>query len=84
MLVAVPPSAVACTPEPARPGSARNVWPGVSTGLEPLHDRVRVDVGAQPPLLVDVTPAAVAELRPAAGRRSGLSVKATELTVYPV
>ena len=73
----------ACTPTGPGPGSARNVWPGVVDGLEPLHDRVRVHVEAQPPLLVDVTPAAVAELGLRPGSPVWLSVKATEVEVYP-
>jgi molybdate transport system ATP-binding protein len=83
VLVAVPPSAVSLHLERPGPGSARNVWSGVVDGLEPLHDRVRVHVRAQPPLLVDVTPAAVAELGLRPGSAVWLSVKATEVEVYP-
>ncbi len=82
VLVAVAPSAVSL--HSARPpsGSARNVWEGVVDGLESLHDRVRVHVDAAPSVLVDVTPAAVADLRLGPGSRVWLSVKATEVEVY--
>ena len=48
-----------------------------------LADRVRLDLAGRPPALVDVTPAAVAELALAPGREVWLSLKATELEVYP-
>jgi molybdate transport system ATP-binding protein len=83
VLVAVPPSAVSLLTTEPGPGSARNVWPGVVDGLEPLHDRVRVHVEARPSLLVDVTAAAVAELGLRPGSTVWLSVKATEVEVYP-
>ncbi len=83
VLVAVPPQAVSLHAEHPVPGSARNVWSGVVDGLEPLHDRVRVHVEAQPPVLVDVTPGAVAELGLAPGADVWLTVKATEVDVYP-
>jgi molybdate transport system ATP-binding protein len=83
VLVAVPPHAVSLHAQHPVPGSARNVWPGRVDGLEPLHDRVRVHVEAQPPVLVDVTPGAVAELRLTPGSPVWLTVKATEVDVYP-
>jgi len=52
------------------------------TGLTLLSDRVRLDLDGQPPALVDVTPAAVAELSLSPGSQVWLSVKATELEVY--
>ncbi len=53
--------------------STRNVWPGTVAGLEMLADRVRLQVEGPPGALVDVTPAAVAELglRPGAARLAG-------------
>jgi molybdate transport system ATP-binding protein len=83
VLVAVPPHAVSLHAEHPVPGSARNVWRGRVDGLEPLHDRVRVHVDAHPPVLVDVTPGAVAELRLVPGATVWLTVKATEVDVYP-
>jgi molybdate transport system ATP-binding protein len=42
-----------------------------------------VEVAGAPGALVDVTPDAVADLRLAEGRSVWLSVKATEVDVYP-
>jgi molybdate transport system ATP-binding protein len=83
VLVAVAPSAITLHSEEPTRGSARNHWPGTVTGLELLTDRVRVAVDGSPPALVDVTPAAVAELRLAPGMPVWLSVKATEVVAYP-
>ncbi len=82
VLVAVRPSAIslhAAQPE----GSARNVWHGSVDGVEPIGDRVRVSVAGAPSVIVDVTPAAVADLHLARGTEVWLSAKATELDVYP-
>ena len=62
VLVAVRPSAVVVSTQPPQPSSARNTWPATISGLTLLADRVRLDLDGQPPALVDVTPAAVAEL----------------------
>jgi molybdate transport system ATP-binding protein len=43
---------------------------------------VRLDLVGEPSALVDVTPAAVAELGLGAGQQVWLSAKATELEVY--
>jgi molybdate transport system ATP-binding protein len=48
-----------------------------------LADRVRLDLDGQPSALADVTPAAVAELSLDPGRQVWLTVKATDLEVYP-
>lgn len=65
-------------------GSPRNVWRGRAGGLELMGDRVRVRVDARPPLVAEVTPSAVAELELAEGIEVWVSVKATEVSVYPV
>jgi len=83
VLVAVRPSAVSVHLERPGAGSPRNVWRGVVAGMEPSGDRVRVQVRAEPDVLVDVTPAAVAELSLRPGLDVWVSVKATELDVYP-
>ena len=82
VLVAIRPSAIAVHTSPPE-GSARNVWPGVVDGAEPLGDRVRLTVSGQPTVLVDVTAGAVSELHVAPGDQVWLSAKATELEVYP-
>jgi molybdate transport system ATP-binding protein len=83
VLVAVRPSAVSLHRDEPGSGSARNVWAGRVDGLEPLHDRVRVHVDGIPAVLVDVTAAAVADLGLRPGLPVWLSVKATEVAVYP-
>jgi molybdate transport system ATP-binding protein len=82
VLVAVRPSAVVVSTERPEHGSARNTWPARITGLTLLADRVRLDLEGQPPALVDVTPAAVAELSLRSGSQVWLTTKATDLEVY--
>jgi molybdate transport system ATP-binding protein len=82
-LVAVAPSAVSLHLSRPGAGSPRNVWPGRVEALELLTDRVRVRVAGTPDALVDVTPAAVAELRLRPGSEVWLSAKASEVEVYP-
>ena len=83
VLVVLRPSAI--TIHTARPtqGSPRNVWQGTVTGLELLTDRVRVQVDAAPPALVDISAAAVADLALRPGIAVWLSAKATETEAYP-
>lgn len=83
VLVAVRPSAVVVSTQPPQPSSARNTWQAKISGLTLLADRVRLDLAGQPPALVDVTPAAVAELSLDPGSQVWLTVKATDLEVYP-
>jgi len=82
VLVAVRPSAVVVSNQPPQASSARNTWQAQITGLTLLADRVRLDLQGQPSALVDVTPAAVAELSLKPGSRVWLTVKATDLEVY--
>jgi len=82
VLTAVRPSAIVVSTRRPDSASARNTWPAKVTGLTLLADRVRLDLDGQPPALVDVTPAAVAELSLGPGSPVWLSVKATELEVY--
>ncbi|MEK6208539.1 MAG: ABC transporter ATP-binding protein [Chloroflexota bacterium] len=68
----------------ARPeGSPRNVWRGRASALDFQGDRVRVGVDGEMPIIAEVTPAAVRELDLAEGGEIWVSVKATEITVYP-
>jgi molybdate transport system ATP-binding protein len=64
-------------------GTPRNVWAGTAETLDIVADRVRVRVSGAVPIVAEVTPAAVAELRLADGGPVWASVKATEVTVYP-
>ncbi|MEW6271457.1 MAG: ABC transporter ATP-binding protein [Thermodesulfobacteriota bacterium] len=64
-------------------GTPRNVWQGVVETIEPHDGRVRVQVGGTRPLVAEVTPQAVAELRLDDKGEVWVSVKATEITAYP-
>jgi molybdate transport system ATP-binding protein len=63
--------------------SARNVWQGEADSLDLEGDRVRVRVSGPIPIVAEVTPAAVADLGLATGGDVWVSVKATEVSVYP-
>lgn len=84
VLVAFPPTSVTLHRQHPE-GSARNVWQGTIAGLEQHAHTVRVQVTAprHPPVLADVTPAAVAELRLVPGAPVWVSFKATDTHVYP-
>ena len=64
-------------------GSARNAWAGEAAGMHLEGDRVRVQVDGSPPIVAEVTPAAAAELHLAEGGPVWVSLKATEVDVYP-
>jgi molybdate transport system ATP-binding protein len=83
VLVAIRPSAFTLHTERPHATSARIVWQGAVRLLAPLADRIRITVDAERPVLVDVTPAAVAELHIAPGDPVWLTAKATDLTTYP-
>ena len=83
VLVGLRPSAVTLHTTRPEHASPRNVWPGTVEHLELLGDRVRVQVAGTPAALVDVTPAAVAELALTPGQPVWLSAKATETVAYP-
>ncbi len=68
----------------ARPeGSPRNVWRGRASALDFQGDRVRVRVEGEMTIIAEVTPAAVSDLDLAEGGEVWVSVKATEISVYP-
>jgi molybdate transport system ATP-binding protein len=81
--VAFRPAAVSLHPEPPS-GSPRNSWPVTVADLEQHAHTVRVRLDGRPPVLADVTPAAIAELRLAPGTPLWAGVKATETTTYPI
>ncbi len=83
LLVAVRPSAIALHTERPDHASPRNIWAGTITGLELLADRVRAQIDGRPDALVDLTPAAVADLELRPGQHVWLSAKATDVDVYP-
>jgi molybdate transport system ATP-binding protein len=64
-------------------GSPRNVWPGAVAGIDFAGDRVRVQVGGPVLVVAEVTPEAATELRLADGGQIWVTIKATEVEVYP-
>ncbi len=64
-------------------GSPRNVWRGHASALDFQGDRVRVGVEGEMAIVAEVTPAAVRDLDLAEGGEVWVSVKATEISVYP-
>ena len=64
-------------------GSPRNVWQGRADAIEIAGDRARVRVVGPVPVVAEVTPASLAELRLAEGSEVWLSFKATDVGVYP-
>lgn len=82
VFVAFSPAAVSL--HRARPtGSPRNTWAGTVSGMEQHGDVMRVLVASVPPVLADVTLAAVAELDLTPGLPVWAALKATETQVYP-
>jgi molybdate transport system ATP-binding protein len=82
VLVAIRPTAIALHTTRPEHSSPRNIWQGTVTGLELLTDRVRAEINATPPALVDITPDAVADLDLTNGKPIWLSAKATDIDVY--
>ncbi len=64
-------------------GSARNVWAGRVSTIEAMGDRLRVRVDAIPPVVAEVTAAGAQRIGLAETKPIWVSVKATEIDVYP-
>ena len=64
-------------------GTPRNVWEGRASNLDLQGDRVRVRLEGSPAIVAEVTPAAVRDLGLDRGDTVWISVKATEINVYP-
>ncbi|MGI9015927.1 MAG: ABC transporter ATP-binding protein [Euzebya sp.] len=64
-------------------GSPRNVWQARIDHVELSGDRVRVQVGGAPPLVAEVTAAALADLRLQEGDEVWLAFKAADVQAYP-
>jgi len=82
VLAVVRPSAVSLhrrQPE----GSARNTWPGRIATVEPVGERLRVRIAALPPIVAEVTATAGHEIGLREAADIWISVKATEVDVYP-
>jgi molybdate transport system ATP-binding protein len=65
-------------------GTPRNLWEGVVKGMDLEGDRARVLVDGPPPIVAEVTPAALSALQLVDAGKVWVSFKATEVTVYPV
>jgi molybdate transport system ATP-binding protein len=63
-------------------GTPRNVWQGTAETIDLEGDRVRVRIGGPVPIVAEVTPAAVQNLRLGDGGPVWVSVKATEISVF--
>ena len=83
VLVALRPSAFTVHTSPPPASSARNIWPARVVSLAPLGDRIRMTATGEQTATVDVTAAAVAELRLAPGSAVWLAAKATDVRAYP-
>jgi molybdate transport system ATP-binding protein len=82
VFVVIHPRAVALHKE--RPeGSPRNVWTGRIAALDAEGGRVRARMAGLIPVVAEVTPGAVDALELRRGDEVWVSVKATEVTVYP-
>ncbi len=64
-------------------GSPRNAWPGRVSGVEMLGGRVRVRVEGDVPLVAEVTPAAISDMKVSEGGEVWVSFKSTDVGVYP-
>ena len=64
-------------------GSARNTWSGQVTAIEPIGDRLRVRVEATPTVIAEITAAGARQIGLAEAASVWISIKATEIDVYP-
>jgi molybdate transport system ATP-binding protein len=81
--VAFAPSAVSVYAD--RPtGSPRNVWAGTVSAITPHGDAIRIQIAGPAPLLADITPGSLTALGLRIGVPVWVSVKATEVTAYPL
>jgi molybdate transport system ATP-binding protein len=64
-------------------GSPRNCWLTRVSDIDTYGDRVRLRLGDPMPVVAEITPGALAELSLRAGSDVWVSVKATEIAVFP-
>ncbi len=81
-LAAISPRAITISNRTS-PTSARNVLEGVIEGVDMIGDRARLSIATSPPLVAEVTAAAVTSLNLIEGATVWASFKATEVKVYP-
>lgn len=83
VLLALRPADVRLWDRPPAPTPGLNVLRGPVVSMEPLGDRIRVEVGSAPALRAEIAAAEVAVLRPAPGALVWAAVHAADLDVYP-
>ena len=76
------PGAVVVQTERPQHASPRTVWLADVTAIEPSSGGVRLRTSGDPEVIVEITPASVAELGLAVGSTVWLSVKATEVSAH--
>jgi molybdate transport system ATP-binding protein len=82
VFVVIHPRAVALHPH--RPsGSPRNTWPATVDTIDLHDDHVRIHLDGPLPIVAQITPAALADLRLTEGTRTWVAVKATEIDLFP-
>lgn len=64
-------------------GSPRNTWQGTVAAIDLHRDHVRVHVQGPLPIVAQITPGALAELSLREGVAAWVSVKATEVELFP-
>lgn len=64
-------------------GSPRNTWPGTVAAIDLHGDHVRVHIDGALPIVAQITPAGLADLSLAEGAPAWVSVKATEVDLFP-
>ena len=64
-------------------GTPRNVWRGPIDEIDVEGPIARIRVGTVPPVIAEVTTAAVEALRLAPGQDVWVTIKATEIALYP-
>ena len=64
-------------------GSPRNVWEGTVSGIDLEGERARVSVAGPVKMVAEVTTSALKELDLVAAGPVWVSIKATEIQVYP-
>lgn len=82
VFAAIHPRAVSLYREPPA-GSPRNIWQGRVKALDVEGDRVRVSIDGQVPVIAEVTSASIEELGLSAADSIWVSIKATEIQIYP-
>ncbi|WP_426570869.1 ABC transporter ATP-binding protein [Aquihabitans sp. McL0605] len=81
VFVTIAPSAITVHGR-APEGSARNRWAMTVASIEPLGERMRLRLDGPVPLVAEITPVSLVDLRLVPGSEVWVSVKATEVHAY--